>query len=267
VLTDLPARFAMCPAPIPDSRRRGGHLLPSEESASFLLWAWPRLLGWSRAVNWLFSPVVGNKTYPGDLWGVDSHGDLLMVETKLSRSRTAQDPFSDFEAYCSIPANARLWRAETLRRRWSYLFRQEERFLRTWARGLDAHDRRKATCPGVLPYSEHRDAVWRYQTVFRTRIVPRFRSGRYRRAVDRALRIRSARGDPKPVFVGLIATIEPHPVRLSAQGSRAFWALRRAVGPERVLLRILRATGCSKDRVRIECRTQVLGGGHGGDAC
>jgi hypothetical protein len=95
VLTDLPARFAMCPAPIPDSRRRVGHLLPSEESASFLLWAWPRLLGWSRAVNWLFSQLSGTRLILATC-GCRCQADLLMVE-RSCRVTNGRD-LSDFKA-------------------------------------------------------------------------------------------------------------------------------------------------------------------------
>src|SRR3990167_6071043 len=100
----LPPRSVRCDAP-PIARvgRRAGDILPSEESASFLLWAWPDLLGWPRQINWLFSPVVGKHKYPGDLWGLDSQGGLLIVETKFDRTRARQDPFADFieKDYCS----------------------------------------------------------------------------------------------------------------------------------------------------------------------
>jgi hypothetical protein len=62
------------------------------------------------------------------------------------------------------------------------------------------------------------------------------------------------------VFVGLVATIGRHSVRLSARGREAFWNLRRAVGADRVLLRVLRATDCSDGRVRVDCDTQVVEG-------
>jgi hypothetical protein len=34
---------------------------------------------------------------PGDLWGIDSEGDLIIVETKLGKKR--QDPFCDFVGF------------------------------------------------------------------------------------------------------------------------------------------------------------------------
>ena len=117
----LPPQSARCAVPIPRAGAHGGGLLPSEESASFLLWAWPRLLGWPRTINWLFSPVTGKDSYPGDLWGLDSRGELLIVETKLDRKGATQDPFEDFVAYCRQPANEKRWRADHLRRRWERL--------------------------------------------------------------------------------------------------------------------------------------------------
>src|SRR4051812_25154622 len=73
--------------------------LEFEETASFWLFLWPDLLGWPRNITWLFSPVTGKTRYPGDLWGIDETGHLVVVETKLFQRATAPDPFEDFVAY------------------------------------------------------------------------------------------------------------------------------------------------------------------------
>jgi hypothetical protein len=65
-----------------------------EEEAIVWLWAKPSLLPWPRPVEWLFSPITGNKEWPGDLWGVDEDGELLIIENKiLKRSGHHYDPF------------------------------------------------------------------------------------------------------------------------------------------------------------------------------
>src|SRR5262249_8354045 len=65
-----------------------------EEPGTFWLWAWPKLLWASPRITWLFSPVTGKYPWPGDLWGVNASGQLVLVETK--RTGGAQDPFEDF---------------------------------------------------------------------------------------------------------------------------------------------------------------------------
>lgn len=251
----LPSRSARCATPIVREDRRGGELLPSEESASFLLWAWPRLLGWPRRVNWVFSPVVGNKSYPGDLWGVDSRGDLLIVEAKLARAGRPQDPLADFVPYCSSPVASRLWTAASLRTRWRSLLHHEERFVRERASSLQPETALTGTYPGVLPYSRHRDATWRWQALFRQRIAPSFESGAYRRAVERSLRNRGRRNDPPPIFVGVIATVVRTEPSLSSRGNVAYHKLLLDVGRRRVCLRALRAEPHRPDSIRIRCWT------------
>jgi hypothetical protein len=169
------------------------------ESASFLLWAWPRLLGWQRPLNWLFSPVVGNKVYPGDIWGIDGNGDLLIVETKLDRSGRGQNPFADFVPCCQRSVEE-LWHANSLRAHWLHLADLEDVFLDEHARYLQTDSPLKGTYPGVLPYSRHRDAVWRWQSIFRRRVLPKFRRGSWRREVERSLQKREARKNPAPFF-------------------------------------------------------------------
>ena len=251
----LPARSAKCAAPIAQPNRPGGHLLPAEESASLLLWAWPRLIGWPRSINWIFSPVVGNMKYPGDLWGIDTRGELLIVETKLDRAQSPQNPLEDFVPYCVSPLVSKRWYAESLYRRWSSLVEHEENFLRAYAAQLSPHAKLTGTYRGVLPYSRHRDTIWRWQELFRERIVPRFQSGSYRRAVERSFRNRRKRGNPPPVYVGVIATVVPQDPRLSRNGERALVTLARRVGRQRVLLRMMRIEPDGSARIRIRSCT------------
>jgi len=252
----LPARSARCVPPIPRPDRMGGHLLPGEESASLLLWAWPRLIGWPRRINWIFSPVVGNIRYPGDLWGIDSRGELLIVETKLDRAGRPQNPLEDFVPYCASCTASKLCCADSLERRWRELMRREDMFLESYGtRLLTGKARLTGTFPGVLPYSRHRDAVWRWRTLFRERIVPLFRAGTYRRAVERSLRARRKHGDPSPLFVGVIATVLPKSPGLSKRGQIAFLNLVRCAGRQRVLLRAMRVESTGSGYIRIRCWT------------
>lgn len=248
-------RSAKCGLPIARPNRLGGHLLPGEESASLLLWVWLRLIGWPRRINWIFSPVVGNRKFPGDLWGVDSRGELLIVETKLDRAQRPQNPLADFVPYSSSPTASNLWHADSPYRRWRSLVLQEESFVRRYAGRLRPEAPLTGTFPGVLPYSRHRDAIWRWQVLFREQIVPRFEDGSYRRAVERSLRSRRERGDPPPIFVGVIATVTPNVPRLSKRGKATLCRLTRHVGHQRVLLRAMRVEPDGSLRIRIRSWT------------
>jgi hypothetical protein len=252
----LPDRYALSDKPIPRDDRVGGDLLPSEESASFLLWAWPHLLGWPWPINWLFSPVVGNRTYPGDLWGVDSNGELLVIETKIDRTQRLQNPFEDFVTYGSGPPN-KVWQSGSLHQHWLELFTQEQDFIREYAVRLTPDSRPDGTYPGVLPYSSHRTAVWRWQSVFRKRIVPKFIDGSYRETVELSLKNRADRNNPPPIFFGLIAVIRKIDPRLSQKGRMALSVLYRLLGSDRIGLRAIRADRRDDHRLRIKCWTVV----------
>jgi hypothetical protein len=216
------------------------------------MWAWPQLLGWPRKINWLFSPVVGNKKHPGDLWGLDSDGDLLVVETKLDRGH-AQDPFIDFLHYSRSEQRKRC-RSGALQDHWEPLIRAEERFVQAELPNLTTRKPLAGLHRGVVPYSVHRDATWRWQALYRGRIAPLFRGPRYRRAVERGLRIRKARGNPSPIFIGLIAAVEPRSPRLSPPGARTMDALRVRARNDRVFLRLISARR-AEPMVRVECST------------
>jgi hypothetical protein len=176
-LQSLPERFANCPLPIPDARRAHGDVLPSEESASIWLWAWPSLLGWPRCVEWLFSPVVGNSKYPGDLWGLDDAGNLLIVETKVDRPGARQNPLQDFLGYATTNSVRQFWSATALARRWRPLLDAELAFLKYDFRKFDPASPPTGKYPGVLPYSRHRIALWRWSQLYRELISPRFVTG------------------------------------------------------------------------------------------
>lgn len=164
---ELSRRSARCAKPIPKKDVIGGDLIPNEESASLWMWAWPRLLGWTKTINWLFSPVTGKARYP-----------------------------------CS----------------------------------------------------SHRTAIWRWLPLYRERIIPLFRDGKYERAVLRSLNVREKRSNPSPIFVGLVATARPDVPCLKDDG-KSFKELRHKVGADRVHLRILRVREDGPEHIRIDSFT------------
>lgn len=211
-------------------------------------------MGWREPLNILFSPVVGNKVYPGDLWCIDRKGDLLIVETKLDRSGRGQNPFADFVPYCERSVEE-IWQANSLRIKWLHLGDLEDVFVDHHAMYLQDDSPLKGTYPGVLPYSRHRDAVWRWQEVYRRRVLPKFRNGLWRCEVERSLQKREDRKNPAPIFAGIIATIGSNAPTLSASGRKALDNLRSTVGPKRICLRGMRFERNGFSKVLIKCWT------------
>jgi hypothetical protein len=128
-----------------------------EECATLWLWAWPELLGWQRRIGWIFSPVVGKRPYPGDLWGIDEDGSIILVETKMGHR---QDPFEDFVGYETEPGYGKLCQVEALSKRWSDLLKNERRFIEYLLPQLST-DISGTAEKGVVPYSYKRFAVRR----------------------------------------------------------------------------------------------------------
>ena len=108
---------------MPDVSMANDLLCRYEEQASLWIWAYPELLGWRREIRWLFSPVVGKQRFPGDLWGIDSNSNLIIVETKLAKTDKGQDPFVDFIAFEEDRAKG--LRIDIIQMRWESLFKDQ----------------------------------------------------------------------------------------------------------------------------------------------
>jgi len=248
---------ATCALPTRESAGRRRFSLPSEESVSYWLWTWPELLGWRRKIFWLFSPVVGRAHYPGDLWGLDSKGELLIVETKIDRGRRTQDPFEDFVGFVERQAGRstkNTIRADTLVQRSIDLFKKEHQFLQLHHDDFIRHDEFRGTYPGVLPYSYHRHAQWYWPELYRDTIARRLVTPSYRASIESALKVREHRGNPQPQFFGLLATIHNGDPKLSARGRAHHETLIGEAGSDHVHLRAVRAETV-QSRLRIHAWT------------
>jgi len=118
--------------PIPESYKKSqnGILSISHEEESIVwLWAFPDLFPWQYRAEWLFSPVVGKKRWPGDLWGLDNKGKLLIIEAKNCRTQLKSDPFADFEdLFMSHDSCVEEFKSENLRQKWEDLLKKERNF-------------------------------------------------------------------------------------------------------------------------------------------
>lgn len=239
--------------PFPDVTDEPMVRVAGEAAACVWLWAWPELLGWPATIAWLFSPVVGNRKWPGDLWGVDARGELLIVEAKSCTRGRRCDPFEDFVGAGRgvVERGSASARADSLRERWSRLFEREREFIRQHANELRAGTSLHGCYPGVVPYSRHRTQVQRWRHVYVDRIAPWIDDPDYSRRVLQYLRKREEKGNRIPHVVGLGAVVEGASLTLSAKGLRHYEALAAFAGADRVHLIAVEARPLGSRRVEL----------------
>jgi hypothetical protein len=139
-----------------DARWRRSDPVYVEEAGTFWAWAWPDLLGWPIEITWLFSPVIGNHPWPGDLWGVDASGELIIVEVKASTHPS--DPLKNFLELERKRARGE-WSPHTveeIRKRWELCLRDERQFLEANRDALQSGSGKPTLWRGVVPYSSKR---------------------------------------------------------------------------------------------------------------
>lgn len=189
------------------ARGRPANPIRLEEYATLWLWAWPQLLGWKARINWLFSPVTGNRQYPGDLWGIDADGVLIVLETKRRASSRSSNPFEDF-----FPWAERISQGEpsdaALRTRFERLYEQELEFKRESATFFSSQSLPGGCFPGVLPYSRHRQVIWEWRELYASRIASHVPSDSYQRAVERSFWIRARQANPRTAVFGVMVTAD-----------------------------------------------------------
>ena len=223
----LPKRRISFHYPIPPMRGMCGDLVPSEESVRLCLGAWPDLLGWPEGLHWLSLGVEdsGRKSREGP-WGLDPIGSLLITEIAIDRG-DAPDPFEKFVQYAKSASMKLQWTSDALR-----------------ARSLK-YSRRNSFA---------QEAIKQLQLAYCASFVPLMGSNSYQQSIGSSLEIRDAIGNPFPVFVGVVASIN-RGFRLSPKALKNFELLQKHIGSERVLLRIISARLTPKKMLFIECRS------------
>jgi hypothetical protein len=165
-----------------------------EEEAIVWLWANPQVLPWPKSVAWLFSPVNNLKIWPGDLWGVDSDGELLIVESKLLKKAKFYDPFADFCDYC-LTDHIQFCGAY-IKAQWKTLREAE---IASCSRLYDRGTHKL----GILPNSSN-NLCLRCWSVLTRRIEKYVRHPKYESLVCSHLKARIAAMNPKPHYCGLL---------------------------------------------------------------
>jgi hypothetical protein len=234
---------------MPCDKEGNGLVWRYEEQASLWLWAYPELLGWDREIKWLFSPVVGKKRFPGDLWGIDSRSSLILVETKLAKARnSAQNPFEDFVPF--EMRSAKRLSTEIIQRRWESLLKDEMGFLEQHREDIEDNWPNKGRFPGVVPYSKHRHAVWDWRRVYLEVIVPQLQDSTSYAARIREYLAKRKRNSPIHYF-GIVAVAAGSVPRLSPTGIANYDKLRRQVGKSRAHFHGIEASYTRDKRVAI----------------
>lgn len=251
---------ATCGSPVPlspdESKAR-----PYEEGAACLwLWAWPSFLGWPADIAWLFSPQVEKRRWPGDLWGVDSRGELLILEAKTCTPlHPTCDPFEDFllDGPGVVNGGCDTIHAGCLRQRWEKYFTGERTFYTEHLDDLRDGKPLEGCYPGVVTYGYHRAQVQRWRQVYIdliARELARHDWRDYRCRVDEYLRVRKQKGNPQPHIIGLGALVDVECLRLSRKGWQHYRELARRLGPDRVHLISIKGRKVSSTCVHIESR-------------
>lgn len=224
-----------------------------EEEALCWLWAFPYLLGWPAPVTWLYTPVVGNRRWPGDLWGVDDEGNLLIVECK--QCKQSDDPFKDFVAFHrhearspSDPSHHRK-SSSLLASSWLSKFPKHLKAELQFADG--ASERPAGKTDGILPRSNKRKHIrlWRHLSLA---IDKQIRGSDYKSRALKYLEIRAAKRDPAPYYIGLmVVSSQRAKTLLTSKAIGSARELIRMVGLDHVRAVSIRAVPCSEDKVRV----------------
>lgn len=252
VLRKIPISLKTCGAPtsVGDSEIFG-----YEEAGTLWLWGWPSLIGWLHEITWLFSPVTGKRPWPGDLWGVDAAGNLLIVEAKLAKRTGGTDPFQDFVDYTVPPVDQLI---ADLRKRWSRDLALERDFIRDHAAAL--HEGRFAlrTCPGLVPYSRQRREVRRWRHLYLDNIVPLFGNEDHERCVEANLRLYKAADDHRPHYIGLFTLLGNRHAALSKRGEQNYRRLANRLGADHLHMFAVQARWLSQSEESCEIQSYGL---------
>ncbi len=216
----------------------GTCILSKEHSGRVWLWRWPELLWWKGVhgasvrphdIAWL--GVYGSTANgcPGDIWGLDRNGDLLVIELKVWPGR--DDPFSRF---VPIAQDRRQFAADILANDWRRRLHDELEYEKTARRLLRRRaDRAPAVARGLLPYYSRREALHAWPDLYES-LLDRVSSADYRALVESRLDLRRRADDSPPHFIGFAMMHRDEQPTLSGSWGQGYTDLCEAAGPKRV---------------------------------
>lgn len=194
-----------------------------EEDALCWLWAFPNIFPWPNKVAWLYTPVVGNKRWPGDLWRIDSAGNLLITEAKQCKRR--DDPFIDFVRF-HHPSREE-FSAVHWQQKWSKHFSAEISLPNGWS------ERPPGKTDGILPRSNRRSHMRRWPSLSQL-IDDQIRNKQYAQNVRQYLLIRDQIHNPIPYYIGLMIETDQNQQILTENAKRSAKTLITNLGYDHI---------------------------------
>ncbi len=220
-----------------------------EEEALCWVWALPELFPWKphgkAHVIWLYSQPVG----AGDLWGVDSDGDLLVVECK--QCQRCDDPFASFINPHDIH------RSKLLASHW------RDNFPRYLTAELSVSDccapRSKGKTLGVLPRSNQRAHIRRWPLLSQM-MSAQIQSPEYLKLAFSYLEIRQRKNNPLPYYLGLMVQTRVGRTILDEKAMFSAHKLQSEIDVEHVKLIVISATVTRERTLLLNAEWRVLSG-------
>ena len=216
----------------------GDCLLSKEHSGRVWLWTWPELLLWeglrksqsrSQYIAWLGVYGSTANRCPGDIWGLDNDGNLLLVELKVWPGR--HDPFSRF---VQVAQDRHQFAADVLAHGWRNRLQLERTYAITAERLLVQRAREApSAAPGLLPYASRREALHAWPDLY-GRLLRWVCSVKYEALVDSRLEQRRRNGNPSPHFIGFAVMHRDEQPHLRGAWRHGYEALRNVAGRNRV---------------------------------
>jgi hypothetical protein len=230
-------------------RQHQGYLeVKHEEDALCWFWAFPHLMPWPRPILWLYTPVVGNKNWPGDLWGIDSQGELLIVECK--KCKRSDDPFIDFVPFHESG------RPELSAEHWKWKFQKHLKAELAFSDCLTERPKKKTD--GILPRSNKRKHIQRWPKLGRI-IDDYIRSPEYKDHALHYLQIRAGRHDPTPFYLALMVVSNSKSPIISERAIASGRKLQQMVGSDHVRVITVIGAFLRDNKVRIAVKEIPLG--------
>jgi hypothetical protein len=259
--------------------RDEGALGVTEDDAAVWSWAWPESLLWlnDKPIRWMF-PFVTGKGWagwqgPGDIWGIDDQGELIIAELKKCNGETV-DPFIDFLCLKN-PLEGQVYDADQVRTahplgrttdasalvdEWSKRLVQERAYIAAHLASYRAGKlppnhtgvRNGPAFAGVMSYSSKRETAFAWRHLYLDHVVPDLLDpGRYEAFVRTALAVRLERGSPPPHYMALLMVGPKADAKLSSHGKAHLRRLSELVGSGRVHIRAMRGSPLAHDRVSV----------------
>lgn len=234
---------------------RGGWSLGELDTADILnwFWAWPELIDWPFRVSWLFSFAQGSLGHsgppgPGELWGIDTEGELLLVSLRIGGTKRRVDPFAPFVSGRN-PSRGKLFHDDRTRTRRGTVLHAD--WLRSqWrdslAREVSRIDHNR---PGdedamagelcLLPHGRRGAALRRWIGARLYDPLPLLTTSDYVANVMAALKRRAATRQPKHHYVGILVGTAGEAVRFNTAGRDNYTRLYVESRPSYVHVRTL----------------------------